>query len=430
MVTHSESGARERVAWGPAILALGFAYFAVQAGAALYMAYLPLFAGAFLTSNVHIGLVMTIHHAAIMTVQPYCAGLSDHIDTRLGRRIPFLLIGTPIAAVSFLFLPRAQNLSLLLLAAILINIGGAIFTGPGYALLPDITPPRRRGRANGLLNLMGGLGAVAALLVLSSLFRRSRTLPFDLEAVLLALALVGVVLVVQERRLSQLYRTDSTSPSAPHNLAIGGVLSALRDILTIRDRSVLFLMLAAMAWIAAVTGAQAMFTRYGVAQLALDPAGAAALLGVFAGAFLLFAIPAGVIGDRLGRRTAIRLGGAGMLCVFAAIATTRDLGLIRLFFVAGGVGWGLIIINAYPLLIDRIAPSQTATYTGVWNAALGLAGLLSAPVYGLAADWGGFGAFFVPGVVLVGTALLCTLGIKSAPAEPPQEAATNPQSYI
>src|SRR5712692_11120803 len=102
--------------WVPRTLALGLAYFSVQMGAALYTAYLPVFYGDFVTSNLLIGMVMMIHNAAVMTLQPYFAGLSDRVDTGLGRRTPFFLVGTPIAALSFWMLPRAQSLGILLVA--------------------------------------------------------------------------------------------------------------------------------------------------------------------------------------------------------------------------------------------------------------------------------------------------------------------------
>jgi predicted MFS family arabinose efflux permease len=264
---------------------------------------------------------------------------------------------------------------------------------------------------------MGGLGALVAFFVLSSLYRRSRTLPFDLEALLLVSALLVVLLVVRERHLSQLYQPGHAYSAPPVDRASRGVLPAVRLILHNRDRSVLFLLLAVMAWIAAVTGAQAMFTRYGVQQLKMDPSGAAVLLGIFAGAFLAFALPAGAIGDRIGRLVSIRLGGAATLVVFVSIAAAHDLALIRPLLVIGGIGWALIIVNAYPLLVDRVQSPHTATYTGLWNAALGLAGLLSPLLYGFAVDRWGFGAFFTPGIIFAGAGLVSTLGIAASTSD-------------
>src|SRR3989442_14622805 len=121
--------------------------------AAFYNAYLPIFYGAFIASNTLIGLVMIIDNIASLTIQPYFAGLSDRVDTKLGRRIPFLLAGIPVAALFFAMIPRASSLALLFAATILVNTPRAAFNSPGYPLMPDIPPPPPRRRADGILNL-------------------------------------------------------------------------------------------------------------------------------------------------------------------------------------------------------------------------------------------------------------------------------------
>src|SRR5947199_8595043 len=93
--------------WVPRTCAIGLAYFSGQMGAALYNAYLPIFYGALVASNLLNGAVMIIDNIASLTLQPYFAGLSDRVDTRLGRRLPFPLAGIPVAALFFLLIPRA-----------------------------------------------------------------------------------------------------------------------------------------------------------------------------------------------------------------------------------------------------------------------------------------------------------------------------------
>ena len=402
MVNQTPSG------WILRTSAIGLVSLGGQMSAALYNAYLPIFYGAFITSNTLIGLVMIIDNIASLTIQPYFAGLSDRVDTKLGRRIPFLLVGIPVAALFFAMIPRASSLALLFAATILVNTAGAAFNSPGYALMPDITPRPLRSRANGILNMMGGLGAVIAFLVLSPLIRRSRTLPFDVASGILLGALVVILLVIRERRLSQLYLADQAPASG---VEVGRLLPAARMVVLSRDRTLLFLMLGALAWVAAVNGVQNMFTRYGVQHLGLDPAGATSILAFFAIAFIACSVPAGILGDRIGRLKTIRLGAAGTLVTFVAVSFIRDAVLYRLSLIIGGVGWALVITNAYPFFVDRIPAAQTGTFTGLWNATLALAGLVSPPIYGAVVDAFGFGAFFVPGVVFMAAGIACTFGM-------------------
>ncbi len=395
--------------WTLRAAAIGLAYFSSQMAVALYNAYLPIFYGAFVASNAVIGLIMIIDNIASMTVQPYFGGLSDRVQTRWGRRTPFLLVGMPLTAVAFALIPRAPDLAALFAATVLLNVAASVFTSPSYALMPDTTPPPLRGRANGIINLMGGLGALVAFFYLSELYRRSRTLPFDVAGALLVASLAVILLAIPERRLA-LAAGDVRSPAG--DASAGRLLPAARAVVRSPDRSLLLLLTGAWAAVAAVNGVQNMFTRYGVHYLGLDPSGATQLLGFFAAAFLLSAVPAGTAGDRIGRLRTIRVGVAGTLAVFVAISVVRHPVLYRALLVIGGVAWALWVVNAYPFLIDRVAASETGTYTGLWNAVLGFAGLASPPVYGLAVDALGFGAFFLPGILFMGAALACVLAIR------------------
>src|SRR2546427_13079818 len=141
-----------------------------------------------------------------------------------------------------------------------------------------------------------------------------------------------------------------------------------------RDRTILFLMLGALAWVAAVNGVQNMFTRYGVQHLGLDPAGATSILAFFAIAFIACSVPAGILGDRIGRLKTIRLGAAGTLVTFMAVSFIRDAALYRLSLIIGGAGWALVITNAHPFFVDRIPAAQTGTLTRLSDATLALAG--------------------------------------------------------
>src|SRR2546428_5470455 len=291
--------------------------------------------------------------------------------------------------------PRARSLALLFAATILVNTAGAAFNSPGYALMPDITPRPLRSRANGSLHLMAGLGAVTSFLVLPPPIRRSRTLPFDIASGILLGALVVILFVIRERRLSQLYLADQAPASGAE---VGRLLPAARMVALSRDRTLLFLMLGALAWVAAVNGVQNMFTRYGVQHLGLDPAGATSILAFFAIAFIAGSVPAGILGDRIGRLKTIRMGAAGTLVTFVAVSFIRDAVLYRLSLIIAGAGWALVITNAYPFFVDPIPAGQTGTFTGLWNATLALAGPVSPPASCARVDDFWFVAFFVPGV--------------------------------
>src|SRR2546422_9741046 len=129
MVNQTPSG------WILRTSAIGLVSLGGQMSAALYNAYLPIFYGAFITSNTLIGLVMIIDNIASLTIQPYFAGLSDRVDTKLGRRIPFLLVGIPVAALFSVLTPRPGSLPFLSPPPILGNTPGPPLHSRAYACI-------------------------------------------------------------------------------------------------------------------------------------------------------------------------------------------------------------------------------------------------------------------------------------------------------
>src|SRR4030042_3331032 len=98
--------------------------------------------------------------------------------------MPFLMVSAPIGALFFALIPilhlSIPVFPLLMLAIIIMNIAMAIFRTPTVALMPDITPSPLRSKANGIINLMGGLGTTMAFLGGAFLYRLNKGLPFSL----------------------------------------------------------------------------------------------------------------------------------------------------------------------------------------------------------------------------------------------------------
>jgi MFS family permease len=128
-----------------------------------------------------IGFVMTIDNILAIVLLPYLGALSDRTRTRLGWRRPYILAGSVLALIFFLFMPwvaALQRLGLMMLIIILMNLSMALFRSPVIALMPDITPSRFRSQANGIINFMGGLGALLVFFGGKPLYDRRVSLPF------------------------------------------------------------------------------------------------------------------------------------------------------------------------------------------------------------------------------------------------------------
>jgi len=170
----------QKFSYGKTFL-LGFGFFAVMIAWAVYNSFVPLFlANRFNLNPAQIGFFMTLDNIAALLLQPMIGSLSDRTRTKIGRRLPFMLVGAPIAAIAFFFAPVVAvpllgiapeaRLPLFVACTMTFMLAMAIWRTPVVALMPDVTPSKYRSQANGVINFMGGIGSIIAFLIGGKLY--------------------------------------------------------------------------------------------------------------------------------------------------------------------------------------------------------------------------------------------------------------------
>ena len=250
-----------------------------------------------------IGLFMTLDNIASMFIQPAVGAWSDQLRTRIGRRMPFILIGAPIAAMSFILLPISSSLFVFFLAATLLLLSMAVWRTPVVALMPDITPSIYRSQANGIINFMGGIGGTIAFLGDAALYDLNPNYPFWIGAGLVALSAVLVFVFIKEPE-----QYTEPSKETPR------LVESMRMILQDKDKSTIRILLAIFFWFITYNGIEAFFTLFGKNHLGIPESDGARLLGQLSLVFVLFSLPAGYIGAAVGRRKTI-MGGIILMAV-------------------------------------------------------------------------------------------------------------------
>jgi MFS family permease len=407
---------------------LGLAFCGLQILFAIYNAYMPLFlqsgrpgfaegtaiAGGFGLGAALTGLIMSLENLAAILILPFIGALSDSTPSRLGKRKPYLLVGVPITAVAFAALPLllGQPLWLFMLVALVFIIFVDVIRTPIIALMPDITPSHLRSQANGVINLMGGVGAVLAFVIGGALFRTSTFGPFAFGAAALFVGCMIVVALVPVPSSVELPRPEgglvahARAAIAAENGAFGELRTLARDA----DRSPLILLSAIFCLFLSYGALTVFFTSFASDTLAVERGTEAQLLTWFALSIVVFALPAGLLGARIGRRVAMQIGATVMLLSLAAIGLASDLTLIRVLLVAAGVGWALVGVNALPMVLDCAPPGadRVGVYTGIYFIATQSADVLGPTLIGLLLDLGGrnYRLMFVYVVVVLAVAAL------------------------
>jgi len=352
------------------IFLLGFGFFGVSVIWSIYNAFVPLFlANKFHLAPWLIGLFMTFDNIAALFIQPPVGAWSDRLRTPIGRRMPFILIGAPIGAIAFGLIPIAAVLPLFVACTSTLLLSMAFWRTPVVALMPDITPSRFRSQANGVINLMGGIGTIIASLVGSTLYEINIAFPFWMGSGLVILAALLVFLFIKEPKE---FGENEKQPN---------MFQSLKEVAQDADKSGLRILLAIFFWFLAYTGIEAFLTLYATKYLGIPEGDAGRLIGHMGIFFVLFALVAGIIGSRIGRRITISIGIIGMAGLILLIAmlpvslltTTLTklpvLGTIRvlnLFLMGAGIAWSFININSLPMVVDLTTLARVGTFTGLY----------------------------------------------------------------
>ncbi len=322
--------------------------------------------------------IMTWDNLINIFVQPWVGARSDRTWTRFGRRKPWILVGLPIAVVGFILLPFAQT-ALAIAAFILItNFGMALFRSPTVAWLGDLFLPDDRSKANGIINLMGGIGSLIAFLGGGLLFNNvGRAAPFIAGAVLMVAALAVALFGVRESR-------EAAEVSAE---AGSSVRASLRAVAGHADRSGLYVLIGILFWFIAFNALEAGLSSFAVFTLGIAPGTASIYAAAISLSFLVFAWPAGMAGTRYGRRAVILVGLTGLTILFAvAYFLIQSAATFILVLVLAGLFWALVNVNSLPLVYDYGDERQIGAYTGLYYFSSQLAAVLGPTLGGVLVD--------------------------------------------
>jgi maltose/moltooligosaccharide transporter len=389
---------------------LGFGFFGISLIWSVYNSYVPIFLREYNLPLSLVGLVMTFDNIAGVTIQPYIGFLSDSTRTRFGRRMPYLIIGAPIAALFFALIPvlhlTIPLFTLLIAAIVIMNVAMAVFRTPTVALMPDVTPSALRSKANGIINFMGGLGTTLAFLGGAFLYRANRGLPFYVGAVIMLTAVAIVPLVIREPREHESESRQRT-----------GVLATIGEITRSQEKSALFIFLAIFTWFTGYNAIETFWTTYGKEFLRIAESSAAAMLTYVSAAFLVFSLPAGFIATRFGRRRTILTGLTVLLVFVLGGFFITNMTYLTAMLIIAGIAWALININSFPMVSDIAPEGRIGSYTGLYYFFSMLAAIAAPPIVGGLMDLFGHRTMFLFSAFSMLLALLCMLQVKRGEAQ-------------
>ena len=327
------------------------------------------------------GAIMAADNVLALFLLPVFGAISDRVDTKFGKRMPFIAGGTVLAVIFLMILPaadRSENLILFVVTLFALLVSMGLYRSPAVALMPDLTPNKLRSKGNAVINLMGAVGGVYTLIMIKLLVgkgeRPDYTPLFVSVAALMVIAVGILVITIQEKKVKT--KVDAEVKAYEEKT---GVVVETEDTVEKEEeepkaamlkevkRSMIFLLASIFLWFTAYNAVSTAFSRYTKVVWKLEAGGFADCLMVATVAAILSYIPIGNISSKIGRKKTI-MGGVVLMsvCYFAAIFAGAYHPLINVAFAVIGVGWAAINVNSYPMIVEMSKGCDIGKFTGTY----------------------------------------------------------------
>lgn len=351
---------------------IGFAFLSICAFWQLYDNIVPLIlSDTFGIGETLTGGIMALDNILALFLLPLFGAFSDRVNTKLGKRTPFIIVGTFFAVIFMMFIPLANKthnflLFFISLGVVLMAMGS--YRSPAVALMPDVTPKPLRSKANAVINLMGTLGAIYTLIMIKVTIPKidnpDYTLVFLTIAILMVVAIIILVANIRENAIAK-EMVEINENNEP-----GAVTSSNEDSKNLPHdvkKSLIFILASIFLWFTAYNAVITAFSRYAIKVWDLKGGDFADALIVATGAATISYIPIGFISSKFGRKKTI-LGGIILMTVSylcGALFITYS-PLINIVFAVTGIGWAAINVNSYPMVVEMVSGSDVGKYTGLY----------------------------------------------------------------
>jgi maltose/moltooligosaccharide transporter len=362
-----------------------------------------------------VGAVMAIDNVLLLLLVPWAGIVSDRAVNRGKSRLPLVLLGYFLAAVGMAIFPASAALGIAgIVGAIVVLYSGLnIQRSPFQALMADLVPSRYRSMAAASVMFQMCVGAIVFLML-------GRMLGMPV-AFLVGSGTVIAIGAAFALGLRDGRAAPTSAVEATWQLLATAAWSVTRgDIVGLRAVFMASLLLQ-MVFQAFATW----FALHGTERFGIQPADVAIGFIAWAIGGVIGALPAGLIGVRIGRRKTMILGFGLMAATFIALDRVTGLSAAIPLLGLASACWTLPQVNAYPLFIEPIAPEKRGVLASLYLLAMALGGMIGDPLNGAVFDLlNGYRALFL---LMAAYAVLAAVAVYLVPRGA-GEAGTGPDS--
>ena len=343
-----------------------------------------------------VGIIMACDNLAALILLPIFGNLSDRTKTPIGKRMPFILVGTLVAALAFPFIPllfHANNIVGMIIMMAVVLMFMMMYRNPAVALMPDITPKPLRAKANGIINIMGYFGGAFAT-VLGIFLKLSDYInagdaarnvwiienPFIVASVLMVVSAFVLFATIKENKLAAEMKEEMEE---------GEKLAAIENPvdddapMSKANKRMLFAILGAeFLWFMADNALGTYIGNFVIYYLN-SVSSSTMILTIIGGvaSVIGFAI-AGMIADKIGRKWTVTCGlsltviGMIVMCfvtpTHVVTGANGEFSFPALLYAVGAIrGFGMALVHncSFPMVVELCSSKKIGRFTGFYYAA-------------------------------------------------------------
>ncbi len=366
-----------------------------------------------------VGCVMALDNLAALIMLPIFGKLSDKTHTKIGKRMPFILIGTAVSAIAFPFIPLMfywNNLAGMIAMIAIVIFFMMMYRNPAVSLMPDITPKPLRSKANGIINVMGYMGGAVAI-VLGMFFSLTKflgystydpetgeaivnasskmgnvwviELPFLIASVIMIISCIVLFCTIKENQLEVEMRGQMEEGEKYAEVA--DTVTEDAPMTKSNKRMLILILVAEVFWFMASNGVSTFQTNYFTIYLGKEFSMSIIVTLVSGVCSVVGFLTAGLIADKIGRKWTLMTGLFGGVLSYVLFAmlplysgnTTLATAMLIVIWAINGYSFSLIHTNSFPMVVELCPSKKIGQFTGFYYAASMLAQTVTPVALGL-----------------------------------------------
>ncbi|HWQ46681.1 MAG TPA: MFS transporter [Longilinea sp.] len=377
-----------------------------------------------------VGIILVLDNIAAFILAPIIGAWSDGYRGRFGRRMPFVVATVPLAAIALVVVPFIYNgistetsgqLGLLLplfipflVMLFLILVPLAVVRTPIDALLYDLAPSKDRTKARSLGIILATLLSIGLGILGSILYDINIVLPFVLCFIVsIGLVVLGVF-TIKERKGNEITAADELG-NEQNETGLKRTISVVKSFPKENKRSILFMTLNIFLGMFGFSLIQAFLSSYNMTALGADEAGAGLPFLIAGGTVMVFAFPAALLANKIGRKRTMMIGTVGWAVSALLVFLLSSPVLFIPLMVLTAAFYALWFVNSFVTLIDSAPDDKTIGTMTALTGMANMAGMSIGPALtGVLIEAAGYdyGMIFITQTVVSLLAFLTLLGVK------------------